>query len=172
MSGFVGWAAVAVATALALSTSCGWLGQPPPLANTRSSPALLARTVLAALAARDEATLRAVALSEQEFRGHVWPELPAARPERNLSFGYVWSDLRQKSDARLRQTLARHGGQRYELLRLTYGGATTRYGTCTVHRETTLVVRDAAGDEQAIRAYGSTLEQAGAFKVFSYVVDD
>ncbi len=56
--------------------------------------------------------LRDLALNEIEFREQVWPELPAARPERNLPFSYVWGDLRQKSDANLERTLARHGGRR------------------------------------------------------------
>jgi len=163
----------AAAIVLALFVSCGGgLEGPTPLANAHTSSASLARAVLAALAARDEATLLSLAVTEQEFREHVWPELPAARPERNLPHSYVWADLKQKSDATLRQTLARHGGQHYTLVRVTYGGETTRYESYLVHRETILVVQGASGGEQQVRLYGSTLEKSGSFKVFSYVVDD
>ena len=56
---------------------------------------------------RDRARLDALALSEQEFRDHVWPDLPAARPERNLPFSYVWGDLHQKSNISLARDAAR-----------------------------------------------------------------
>ena len=77
----------------------------PPLANTSASPEALAAAVLDALARGDRARLDALALTEQEFRDHVWPDLPAARPERNLPFSYVWGDLHQKSNLSLAQTL-------------------------------------------------------------------
>src|SRR5687767_8103866 len=73
----------------------------PPLLNASSSSQDLASAVLEALAQRDANRLRALALSEREFRDHVWPELPASRPERNLPFSYVWGDLRQKSEESL-----------------------------------------------------------------------
>ena len=164
---------VAFATVLALGPACGGLSRElPPLANAHPSSASLARAVLDGIAARDITVLRALALTESEFRGHVWPELPAARPERNVPFGYAWGDLRQKSERSLARTLGRHGGRDYRLVSVSYEGETTRYDTFLVHRDTTLVVRDDAGAEQAIRLYGSTLEQAGSFKVFSYVVED
>src|SRR5688500_10220904 len=79
----------------------------PPLANACQSLESLAAAVLDAVALRDEVRLRSLALNEQEFREHVWPELPAARPERNLPFSYVWGDLRQKGAASLELLLAR-----------------------------------------------------------------
>jgi hypothetical protein len=130
-----------------LLAACG----PPPLTDTHSSTESLARAVLEAVERRDSRALRALALTEQQFRDHVWPELPAARPERNLPFSYVWSDLRQKSE---------------------HEGDSTRYGSCLVHRDTVLVVRRRDGVDERMRLYGSTLEKDGAFKVFSYVVDE
>lgn len=158
---------------LVLSISCGGGPEgPTPLANAHTSSASLARAVLTALATRDQTALLSLAVTEQEFREHVWPELPAARPERNLPHSYVWGDLKQKSDIALRQTLDQHGGRPYTLVRVVYGGESTRYESFSVHRETILVVREGSGAEQEIRVYGSTLEKAGSFKVFSYVVDD
>jgi hypothetical protein len=144
----------------------------PLLANTYASPHAAASAVLGALAQRDVATLRALALNEQEFREHIWPELPASRPERNLPFSYVWGDLHQKSEAALQRTLEEHGGRRYALSGVRFAGETTRYATYAVHRDTTLRVRDESGRESEVRLFGSTLEKDGAWKVFSYVVDD
>lgn len=150
--------------------AAGCANSPPPLANTRASAEAVAAAVLEALAGKDRAALEALALNEAEFRAHAWPELPAAKPERNLPFSYVWGDLAQKSRHTLSGTLATHGGVRYELQRVSFAGQ-TKYPSYIVHRETTIHVRDASGVEHPLRVYGSMLEKDGAWKVFSYVVD-
>lgn len=143
----------------------------PPLAHTYPAAEPLAEAVFDALARKDRAALEGMALSEQEFRHHVWPELPAARPERNLPFSFVWGDLRQKSTGALTETLAQHGGRRYELVRVEFSGRTD-YATYRVHREATLHARDSAGKNHVLRVCGSFIEKDGAWKVFSFVVDD
>ena len=154
---------------LLLLGACGPLV--PPLENTQASPSALAGAVLSALERRDLVALRALAVTEQEFRDHVWPELPAARPERNLPFSYVWGDLRQKSDASLSNTMAAHGGKHYDLVAVRSLGEVTPYETYLVHRETELAVKDVDGAAINLRVFGSILEKDGQFKVFSYVVD-
>jgi hypothetical protein len=128
--------------------------------------------VLSRIEQRDSAALRALALNEEEFREQVWPELPAARPERNLPFSYVWGDLRQKSETYLERTLAHHGGRKYVLVSVRGTGETTRYPSYTVSRDTVLTVRDETGAEIDLRLFGSTIQKDGAWKVFSYVVDE
>jgi hypothetical protein len=142
----------------------------PPLTNSHPSAASLASAVLDGLARRDRAVLEGLALSETEFRDHVWPQLPAARPERNLPFSFVWGDLRQKSTLTLGNVLAREGGRRYELIDVQFTGETD-YRTYRVHREATLRVRDSQGVETDLRVCGSMIEKDGAWKVFSYVVE-
>jgi hypothetical protein len=148
--------------------ACG----PAPLANTHPSADALAREVLSALAQQDASRLKALALNEEEFRGSVWPALPAARPERNLPFSYVWGELRQKSDARLQDRLAAHRGQSYELREVIFSGGATKYAGFTVHRDALLVVRDSTGVEHQIRPFGSAIEKDGRWKVFSFNADD
>jgi hypothetical protein len=97
--------------------------------------------------------------------------LPAARPERNLPFSYVWGDLRQKSAQALAAVISREGGRRYELVGVRFA-ADTDYETYRVHRDATLLVRDRSGMEFDLRVCGSMLEQDGAWKVFSYVIGD
>ncbi len=158
-----------VAGALAvLAAACN---SAPPLANTKESAEALAAAVLDALASSDRSALEGLALSEQEFRDHVWPALPATRPERNLPFSYVWGDLNQKSRNMLSATVSTHGGTRYVLRRVTFSGV-TEYPGYRVHREATFAVRDATGADMDIRVCGSMIEESGAWKVFSYVVDE
>jgi len=154
--------------ALAVVAACSRV---PPLANTRASANDVAIAVLDGLARGDRGGLEALAVSETEFRDQVWPQLPAARPERNLPFSYVWGDLRQKSAGALNNTLVRVGGQRYELVSVSFSGRTD-YDTYTVHREATFRVRESAGEQTDLRVCGSMIEKDGAWKVFSYVVDD
>jgi hypothetical protein len=153
---------------LAVTAACSRV---PPLANTHPSAASLASALLAALAGGDRTALEALALSETEFRDHVWPQLPAARPERNLPFSYVWADLRQKSALSLTNVLSREGGKRYQLVGIRFDGETD-YRTYRVHREAMLRVRDPGGEETDLRMCGSMIEQDGNWKVFSYVVGD
>lgn len=158
----------ALVIALIVTAGCN---SAPPLLNSHPSAESVAVAVLDALARNDRAALEALALSEGEFKEHVWPELPAARPERNLPSAYVWGDLHQKSQARLAQTLREHGGRRFTLVGVTFAGE-ANYSNYVIHREATFRVRDADGDETEIRVCGSMLEKDGVWKVFSYVVDE
>jgi hypothetical protein len=142
-----------------------------PLTDTHESAEALATALLDALGRRDRATLERLALSETEFRDHVWPSLPAARPERNLPLSYVWTDLHQKSDAALARALDTHGGRRYELVGVEFADRTD-YGAYRVHRDASLHVRDPSGGAATIRVCGSMIEKDGTWKVFSYLVDD
>jgi hypothetical protein len=155
--------AALVGLSAAVALACGGTVEPSPLGNTHGSAHALAQAVLRGFERRDAQALGALALTEVEFREHIWPELPSSRPERNLPFSYVWADLRQKSEASLAESLARHGGRGLALVRVEYAGETTRYASFVVHRD---------GLEQGLRLYGSTLEKDGVFKVFSFVVDD
>lgn len=154
-----------------LTISAGACRRQPPLLNSLPSDAGLAVAVLEAIAAKDRGRLEALVLSEAEFRGLVWSELPAARPERNLPFSYVWGDLHQKSQLSLSSMLARHGGQHYVLERVTFASVTD-YPSYRVHRDATFHVRNSAGESMPLRICGSMLEKAGDWKVFSYVVDE
>jgi hypothetical protein len=157
-----------IALGLLVASGCARV---PPLASTHPAAEEVAKAVLDAIERRDRAALERLALSETEFRDHVWPDLPASRPERNLPFAYVWGDLRQKSHSALQKTLREHGGRPYRFSHLQFAGE-TEYRSYTVHRETTLTVVDGTGRQAHVRLFGSLVEKDGAWKVFSYVVDD
>jgi hypothetical protein len=162
-------AAACVAASMLFLPACG--RQIPPLAGGAPSAVVLARAVAAALERADLPALRALSLNEQEFRDHVWPDLPASRPERNLPFSYVWGDLRQKSEASLSQTLLATSGRHLEVLAVKQLRPATQYRSYVVHRQTQLTVKNNAGHVQDVRLFGSILEKDGQFKVFSYVTD-
>lgn len=157
--------------ALAAGIGCARREDPLPLSGGAATPQELAAQVLAAFAAGDRARLVEMGLSEDEFRRNVWPHLPAARPERNLPFDYVWGDLRQKSLNSLDQALARVRGETLALQAISFRGDTSQYGTATIRRESVLVVRGSDGTVREVRLFGSLIEQGGRCKVFSYVTD-
>jgi hypothetical protein len=141
------------------------------LAHTHESPQAVARAVVQGLGAGDLEALRALAVTESEFRELVWPKLPASRPERNVPWDYAWKDLHGKSDAHLRALLGRWQDRGFEIVSVSFQGATTDYGTFRIHRETVVSLRDREGEEQSGRLFGSMIEMNDRYKVFSYVVD-
>ena len=146
--------------------------QGPQLENTFETPEAVSQAVLTALEAEDYETLRSYALSEEEFRDIVWPELPASRPERNVPLSYAWGDLNQKATNSLKTLVfGGAGGRHYELQRVEFDGETTPYETFLVHRDARLVVRDDQGIERRVNFFGSIIERRGRYKLFSYNVN-
>jgi hypothetical protein len=145
---------------------------PSTLSNTFATPDALARAVLRALAASDKSKLQSLALSEAEFRDHVWPELPTSRPERNVPFEYAWGQMKQRSDGSLSYTFQRYAGKRLTLVQTGATGETTQYKTFLVMRDSEIVATDETGRELVIRLFGSMMVKDGRYKVFSFVVDE
>lgn len=175
-SSFVTKAAVLLAVVLAgsaiVTPSAIWRPPPLPLQRTLPSARAVAQAVLSSLQTGNLESLEALALTEREFRYYVWPELPVSRPEANTPFEFVWGTLHRNSGAHLRQTMARFKGQQLALKRVEFSGESTSYKHVTVHRDTRFVIDAGDGTERTVRVCGSMIEQDGAWKVFSYVVDD
>ena len=115
--------------------------------------------------------MASLAIDEEEFRVIVWPHLPAARPERNLTWQYVWRDLSTKSQFHARARLAAWRTTDARVVDVTFEGPVEDYGPYRIHRESAVRVRMPDGQERTERLFGSMIEHGGRFKVFSYVVD-
>lgn len=152
----------------AIGSACGPRVQ---LAQTLESPDAVAHAVVLGLTARDAGALRAIALTEDEFRRLVWPKLPTSRPERNIPWDYVWKDLAGKSRMQLQARLNEWHDRGFTVVGVSYAGETTDYETFRVHRATEVTLRDSDGHETKGRLFGSLIEQHGRYKVFSYVTD-
>jgi hypothetical protein len=167
---------VLITAAVVLTAACSAPSEPTraraPLSHTFDSPDALARAVLSALERRDLDGLRALPLSESEYRDHVWPELPVSRPERNVPFDYSWGQMKQRGDGFLQQTFGRYAGKQLKLVRTSFTGETTHYESFTVMRDSEIVARDETGRDLILRLYGSALVKDLRYKMFSYVVDN
>jgi len=167
--GLAALAAFAIVVALFASVNA-FRSRPAPLAHTLTSPEAVAEAVVEAMQAGDVDRLRALALTEEEFRAHVWPDLPVSRPEVNAPFDLVWGRLHQSSELFLDQAMGALHGRTIDIKAVTFDGETSTYGEVTVHRDTELVIAGENGDRH-VRLFGSMIEQDGGWKVFSYVVD-
>ena len=125
---------------------------------------------LQALAARDAGTLSQQVVNQSEFLKHIWPALPASRPDVGMPADRAWADQAQRNAGYLAQLLSEHGGRRYELVAASFESASTAYGAFTIHPKTTLDIRDEAGVRE-VRLFGSMIESGGRWKIYSFVVD-
>jgi len=166
-----GLGAVVIAVAMAACTQPTSPSNKTPLSSTFETPEALAQAVLSRLASNDAAGLKALALSEQEFKDHVWPELDTSRPERNVPFDYAWGQMKQRSDGSLDSTLARYSGKPLKFVRTRYAGETTQYKSFAVMRESEVVATDETGRELVLQLFGSAMLKDGRYKLFSFVVD-
>ena len=143
-----------------------------PLSHSYDSPEALAKAFLDALNRKDVDGLKRLGLSEEEFRLHVWPELPVSQLDKPLPFEYGWNDLNQKSMNSLRRTYTTYGGRKLTFIRLEFEGETTDYETFKVHRDGRVVVFDEERQREVrLDLFGSIMEKDGRFKLFSYVTD-
>ncbi len=128
-----------------------------------------AREALARLQAEDREGLLALAMGETEFRNVVYPRLPASRPERNTSAGFIWGQHEMRHLDDFDRTFRRFRGQQWELVELDFTGETTDYGEFRVHRGSRLTVRSPDGTERTVRLFGSMLERDGEFRIYSFI---
>ena len=166
-----GLGAVVIAMAMSACTQPTSPSNKTPLSSTFDTPEALAQAVLSRLARNDAAGLKALALSEQEFKDHVWPELDTSRPERNVPFEYAWGQMQQRSDGSLNGTLERYAGKPLKFVRTRYAGETTQYQSFAVMRESEVVATDEMGRELVLQLFGSAMLKDGRYKLFSFVVD-
>ena len=144
---------------------------PAPLAHAHSSVDSLVSAVVAGIRSGDATRLAELAISEQEFRDHVWKGLPVSRPERNMPIGYVWTDLAAKSRSHMALAQRRSLPVPMKVERVEFAGGVTHYEGFSVHRKARLIIRTPDGTQSSLRLFGSVLELDGRFKIFSYVTD-
>lgn len=152
---------------LILTCACG-----PPrerFSDTHGSPEALTEEFLRALEAEDRSRLEALALSEQEYRLEVFPEMPVYG---NIPPEFAWSQLVGRNGYGVAFILDRQGGRAWDLEKIEFEGGKTVYQTIVVHRDPKLHLRDrATGEREELAFFGSFLEHDGRFKLLSFNID-
>lgn len=170
-------AAVAILPAAALCAllpGCSWR-VPADTARLHSgmrSQKALAEAVLDAVRRHDLQALAGLALSREEFRQSVWPELPVSNPKTNVSVDFVWNELHFRSMSRMHGIFSELGGKRIHLVRVAHRGKVTEYATHRAYPDMEVRIRDEAGKEIEYPLFGTLIEMDGVWKVYSYAPTD
>ena len=142
------------------------------LQNSAASPETLAAQVLAAMVQGNIQALRELALSEEEFRQYVWPELPASNPRTNVPFEFVWNDVAYRSAIWMNRMTKDLCGKQMKLVRVLHRGKTVPYHSHQAWSDMVVVLSDELGREREYPLFGTLIEMDGRFKVYSYAPYD
>lgn len=164
--------------ALALCLSLGSCDSPPadaphvgdaPLAGGLPSLRALGEAVVAGLVARDAEALAALAVSEAEYTGRLFPALASSPAAEAMDRALLWDlHIRQSRDD-LRRALERHGGGELRFVRFEPRRQVRRAGV-VFHERPRVVVRDAAGEERSLQLLASVIEHelSQTFKLLGF----
>lgn len=144
---------------------------PTVLAGGRESPERLVRDLLAAVTARDSATVRALVMSRAEFGWLYYPHTKFTAPPYELGPELVWIPLIGASEKGAGRLLARYGGTPLRFESLTCAESVSVEGPNEIRGGCR--VRFAAGDSAAreLRLFSSLLKRDGRYKFLSYAND-
>jgi hypothetical protein len=124
---------------------------------------------LEALSQKDLQTLKAMTVSEEEYRSCIWPQLPVSKIQSwQRHFDFVWGQHDMKSTYGLNATLQRYGGKNFKLVHVLFAAEKTDYITYKVHRDARLVVTNEPGEQKELKLFGSIVEMDNQFKIMSY----
>jgi hypothetical protein len=157
--------------ALALLLALGWACGPPRerFAGSFASPEALTQAFLGELEIGDPAGLERLALSEEEYRLELLPEMFAYG---RVPASFVWNQMQSRSQVGMKTVLGRLGGRSLAFEGIEFAGGTVEYQTFRVHLKPTVHVRDReTGRRAALALFGSVLEHEGGFKLVSLNTD-
>ena len=169
---------IVILAGLLLAVSCSTAAPPAPevehadfLDAAAPSVEELVGSFLEALEARDAERLSRLSLDRDEFEAVVWPELPANRPETNLSPDFVWEQYDMRSRAYRARLLDALGGQSFQLEKIEFKGKPRRYERFVIHDDPvlTLVAEDESREERLL--FGAIIEHEGHYKIYGYSTD-
>jgi hypothetical protein len=139
-----------------------------------SSKEALIERFLQALREKDRVALRALRLSEAEYREIVLPgHVAVGEPLREYTEDtskFAWDTLNGKSAYWEIALLNQFGGRTFEITSVDYEEGVDAFATYTAYRQLRLTLQEAAGPRVELRT-GSIAEIGGQFKFVSYIRD-
>jgi len=112
-------------------------------------------------------SLRALCVSEDEFREILWREFPQSRPATGLQWEDAWTFLYARQRAGTNHAMREYGGHPYQFLRFEPGESTGVYKNFKLHSGLVMVTRDDTGNVQKWRWLRGVAERRGRFKIYS-----
>ncbi len=140
-----------------------------PMEASEPSLAALGAAIVSALNDKDADALRAVTISEREYKGRFFPITVHHPSGLGLGADLAWAELHGESSGDMQTSLERFGGHGLTFVRLEVEEEVSR-PKVNLHRSPTLIVRDASGAEKTLVMLGSVLEHvpSGGFKVLAF----
>jgi hypothetical protein len=128
----------------------------------------LARAIVTAARAGDDASLRRYALSAREFIDLVYPASPFAAPPAREAPGRVWMTIQNPSASGRNRLVGRLRGRALSYEGVACGAAPERQGANTIWTRCRVTLASARGQRASFELFGSIIERGGRFKVVSY----
>ena len=131
----------------------------------------LGRAVSRALHHSDGDSLLELCITEQEFRGILWRELPQSRPAVGLTWLDAWKILFARLHAGRAHAIRDHGGHFSQFVRFetapTVAKAIMQYRNFRLHQGLVLVARNELGQLERWTWLRAVAERKGRFKIYS-----
>lgn len=141
------------------------------LTGTQPSMEKLCIRMLEILHKKDKPLLRAITITENEFKQVIWPQLPISRVEQwKTRLDFVWSQHYLKSSTCLEDLIFGQGGRKFTFLEIKTDGEITDYNTYKVHRNIRMLVMNEQGKKREVNFFGSIIEMQDQYKIMSYNV--
>ncbi len=141
-----------------------------PSGTGEASVEALVDEFLLALGSHDEARLRDLALTYEEFETIVWPELPASHPGTNMTPEFVWNNYDMRSRVHFDRLLDRFGGRELQLESIRFGEPRP-YKNFLIHDDPVLVLTAEDGSTEEHLLFGAIIEHDNRFKIYGYSTD-
>ena len=140
---------------------------PTQLSGGTESLDSLARRLLTALASRDTAMLRSLAVSKAEFAYLVYPSDPHSKPPYDLPPQLMWMTSQAASSRGLTRALRKLGGAELEFKDIRCETGPEPRGENRVHDGCKIRLLT-AGRVESVVLFGPVVERGGRFKILSF----
>ena len=166
-----------VAESVSQKEAASPIAENAPLAfsgGAESLDALVDRFV-AAMEAKDEAGLRRLLVTEDEYREIIVPgrvphgAAPRRPAKRNVD--YFWSTMSYKSEVYAHNLVKDFGGRKYKERKLDFSEEPKRWAWYTAHGELQILLVPEEGPERFLLHGGWIAEVGGVFKFLTYEYD-
>lgn len=137
-----------------------------PFRGGASSLDRLGVAVCRALHIANADSLRALCVTENEFRDVLWREFPQSRPVTGLTWEDGWRVLDVRLLGGCNGAVQDHGGRHYEFVRFECD-STMRYRNFVLYSRLTLVVKNDLGQTERWGWLRAVAERRGRFKIYS-----
>ena len=138
-----------------------------PFKNGAISMTDLGRKICAAIHHSRVEDLRALCITDGEFRQILWPEFPQSRPATGLMWDDGWRILYARLHAGTSHAVRDHGGTVCEFVKFETIEPPSKYKNFKLHGGLTMVVRAGDGTIERWKWLRTVAERKGQYKIYS-----